>query len=464
MRFKSCAGLDYELNNFVVVELRCGKPEIAFQEKLAFMDTVKRVSDRFKMPKNLLPVTALPGQKTMLKSLRFREDSIREKDIPEAVRWQFKDIEEDVLVRHCITGRNVFGSWLVVAAAAPQKQIDALANKVFRFGFKEEPVIDLRVLALWRGVKYFRPENGDTAMIVLEESPSGARIVAGRDCLEFAREIVGNNIEFEIRRTITHYKQEFTNKADILVVGEDLPENVVAIGMAIYPFVKPGVDFLSGGKRSIALSKGTLPTKKNLLAIGGTALVWLAIVTGPWAVSSWWSVQATIMENRMVSIRPALAQVDAIMKQTQTIQQWNAVLESFTPLPTTLKINDLRYALPDGCWLTVLETEGQQGQEAQNKQPAQQKPAGQNDVQQNTVTLPPAPSGFKIEGYSNSVNAIAAYRDNLSKLPWTMNPKVVSVAADETLGAYKFILSVGVKGGTVSNADTVRSDTGKPVS
>nr|WP_279233419.1 PilN domain-containing protein [Desulfofundulus thermobenzoicus] len=167
----------------------------------------------------------------------------------------------------------------------------------------------------------------------------------------------------------------------------------------------------------------------------------------------------------MIGLRPALAQSDAITNQTQTIQQWNAVLESFTPLPTTFELDDLRYAIPKECWLTALETMGQQVQAqaapVQQGQSAQQSPPGQNNTQQNAATLPPAPAGFKIEGYSTSVSAIAAFRDNLSKLPWATNPKIVTVVTDNNLDAYKFTLSVGVKGGTVLSA--VNQDTGNPV-
>ncbi|TEB04728.1 Fimbrial assembly protein (PilN) [Pelotomaculum schinkii] len=483
---KACVGIDYELNDFVVMELRGGKPEIVFQERMAFMDTVKRVADRFKMPRNLLPVTALPGRETMLKALRLPE-KLREKDIPGTVQWQFKDIEEDIYLKHCVTGKTVFGGWLVIAAAVSQKQISALANKVYRFGLNEKPVIDMRVLALWRGARYFHPGNTDTAMVVLEEIPNlGARIVAGKECLEFAREITGDNIEFEIRRTITHYKQEFTDKADVLVVGEDIPGNTAAVGMSLYPFAKPGVDFSPGSKRKVILSKTpVLPSRKSLLTVAGAALIWLGLVTSPWAAGNWWSARTTAIESEMIGLRPALAQADTIMKQTQTVQQWNAVLESFSPLPTVFELDDLRYAIPSDCWLTALETVGQQTQSVQNQQgqnqneqgvpnqqgqptldlqsqSAQPRPTGQSNEQHNAVALPPAPAGFKIEGYSNEVNTIAAFRDNLSKLPWTANPKIVSVTTDNTLGAYKFALSVGVKGGPVLSADTVRSNTDKP--
>ncbi|MCL6478536.1 MAG: PilN domain-containing protein [Peptococcaceae bacterium] len=453
-RIRHCIGLDFDFNNVVVNEMAGSDPEFLLRENLPFMDSVERIAGKVKMPKNILPVTCLSGDGIMLKSLRLPGE-VKEKEIGEAVRWQFKELDENMLLRYSVTGKSRFNNWLVVAAAVPKQVLDDISNKVVKFGLDEPCAIDLRVLALWRAAKHFRPEESDTALIVLEEGAGGARVVAGRETLELAREISGDNVEFEIRRTIAHYRSEFTDRVEILTVGNELPEDAAAMGMALYPVLSPKVNFLSG-REKVQLIKRALPSRKILKTVAGAAVLWLCLTASPWLAAGWWDVKASAVGKDILNLKPALVKSDSIAARTAMVQEWCDVLKSFRPLSASFELDDMRYAIPKNCWLTDIQLVGEASAGKQDKssqvkgQPQTANTQAPATGQQ--VSLPPPPAGYKITGYSIDVNSVAAFRDNLSKLPWTTKTSIIEITSDSKLGAYKFTVNIITTKGASENA------------
>lgn len=452
---KQSIGIDYETKNIIIME----DGKVVHEERLPFIDDIRRI--KVKLAKGIIPVCAVTN--VLLKPLKLHQE-IKLRDIPESVKWQFRDMDDNLMVRHCITGKTVNNWWLVITGAVAPKMVEQLTNKIIKFGLDNPCVVDLRIFALWRGVKHLHP-NSD-ALLAIEETSAGARVVAGRNNLEFAREISGDNIDFEIQSTINHYKAEFTDQVEVITVGRELPENITALGMALYPFVTPGVNYNGVSKAQAVLSREVLElfglTKKRLLIYGGLFLIWLGLIFTPCLAAWWLNSKASAIQRDIVGLSTSMSESNSITKEISTINKWCQVLQSFNPLQTSLQLDDLRYALPQGVWMTQLRSIDPIDIPQQVNKPVvvnkpDQIPAevkqvptvqAQSNSSETPVKLPSLPGGFQISGYAaDSVN-IAAARDNFSKLPWVENARVVSIEYKDSV--YEYIITITAKRG-ISN-------------
>lgn len=407
---KACIGIDYEFNSVVVaksMDKHNTDIDLIVRESLPFMDTVRRID--YVPDEKTLAVSGLSGQDVIIKPIKF-PGKTKARDITDGV----KNIFQDTKPRYVQVGRGD-DSTLVIAASAPDAAVNRLTGQISRFGLECPCAVDLRVLALWRGAKYFDPSP--SARIIIEETPGGARIVAGRETLEFAREINGDNLEFGLRQSIASYKSDFTDRAEIFIVGEQLPADLAAVGMSLFPFMEPKLDFASANKKGIRWNK-------KLILAG--AMVWLLIISAPWAMAHYWDSQSQAVQKNLTTLTPSLVQANKLAQKTKDIQSWTSILKSFRPTEVSLEINDIRYALPQNAWLTGIESTGSKAQS----------------------TLPSAITGFDLTGYADSMDSIAAFRDNLSVIPWVQNSQLVSSSWDKEIQSYKFdILIQG--GGTI---------------
>lgn len=460
---KQSIGIDYDTKNIVIIE----DGKVAHEERLPFIDDIRRI--RVKLAKGIIPVCAVTN--VLLKPLKLHSD-IKLRDIPESVKWQFRDMDDNFIVHHCITGKTVNNWWLVITGAVAPKMVEQLTNKTIKFGLDNPCVVDLRIFALWRGVKHLHP-NSENALLAIEETSAGARVVAGRNNLEFAREISGDNMDFEIQSTINHYKAEFTDQVEVVNVGRELPENIAALGMALYPFVTPGVNYNGVSKARAVLSRDVLElfglTKRRLLLYGGLFLVWLGLIFSPCLASWWFNNKISAIHRDIAGLNTSLAESNSIAKEINTIDKWCLVLQSFKPLQTSLQLDDLRYALPQGVWITGLKsTEStvipQQANKpvdkpvdvnnpdhipAEAKQvPTVQTQQTQSNSSEIQTKLPALPGGFQINGYAADSVSIAAARDNFSKLPWVENARVASMEYKDSV--YEYTITIATKRGILN--------------
>lgn len=500
---KWCVGVDTASGWVAVSKLNGDVPEIVVQDKIPVGGHIRQILRGKALPPEI-PAVAAISVPAVLRSLKFPGE-LGEKEIAEAVRWQpqFRDLTEDFIVRHAVTGKTNFGNWLVVAAAVDRKTIDEDAARAAKIGGEDLYALDLRVLCLWRAAKHMR-QHSPRAIVVIEETPSAIHVAAGRECLEFVREIEAGqgDLEFEIKRTVAHYMSEFTNDVEILVVGKDIPEGLAAVGMALYPYMTPGVNFIEGKARQRAVAPDTQGKKRTpgakTFLISGICAAYILAGAFPWALSGWWGREADRAEAQTFRLRPVAAEVDRIAAERATLEEWCSVVESFAPKVMSAYIDDVRYAIPEKCWLTAIETlyrnpqqqqqqkaggsgpvgerreqEGEAQKEAQaEQQKSQQGPNTQNEAgieqqkgQQGSneagsqppeetkpqeatpLQIPTGPPGLRLGGYSLDVGSVGVFRDNLGRLPWVEKAVILVAEEDTNVGAYRFDILVVVKEG-----------------
>lgn len=383
---------------------------------------------------------AVGGPQVFLRVLDLPGDLDRQA-VAEAVKWQVAEVMSDRLTRHAVTGK-IGDQWCVLVGSVPSE-----------VGRQKAAVLDLRVAALWRGVLHFLGEL-DAPVAVIEVSPSGGRVVAGKDFLAFAREIGGDQ-EAELQRTLLYCRSRLGEGLRVFRVGEDLPEETVAVGLALRN-TEPRFNFLVKERPSltgIAVSGRTV----RLLA----AAFVLALL--PHAAAFAYKMQAAEYTKKADLLAPQAQRCAALRAERQKYEDWIAIVRAFSTSPAWPLMEDLRQAVPASCWLTSAVAEpapktaqgvpqpapqgNQQAQPTNTNQPPQQSgqpatPASQNGQ---NASLPDRAGKLTLEGYSKDAASVGLFKDNLEALPWCGGVSSLSLKWDDKVGAFSFKLTAAVK-------------------
>jgi hypothetical protein len=463
-----CAGLDLETGRAVLIRNSPAGPEIIARAEVEPRpnpgDTALALLEGLDAP-NAPVVVGLAGEGVMVKTLRL-PGSIKPGDLSEAVRWQFTDAPEGSIVRFAVLGQSPGGQYEVLAAAAPETLVKEKAVPLRDAGARLLAA-DLRVCALWRAAKFLAGKE-ERPLSAVEVSPSGGRVACGRDRLEFAREITGENLEFEVRRTLGYYQSQY-GAGEVAVVRFGPSEDVedarfaAALGLALWPFAEPKLDFLSKKMRKarrIPEGASVFPGVKVWAVAVGVFLV-LAV---PYIYALACGVQARSLEREAAALAPKAAEVQKVRAERQKFEEWIGIVESFDPVPLAPILSDVRYAAPSKVWLTGLElapekdessalrkvqkdpavNTGGENPEETLKQNGQPKPAA---GQIRESELPLRPSRARVEGFSLDAASVGLFRDNLTALPWCERVESLKVEYDEKASAYRFEMTARVKGG-----------------
>lgn|GEM_PF-4407207 len=406
-------------------------------------------------------VLALGGPQVFLRTMRLPGDLDR-KAIAEAVKWQLADVVPDRVVRHSVTGK-INDHWCVVVGGVPKD-----ATRGLRAG-----ALDLRVAALWRGAVHFLGEPGGP-VVVVEQTPSGYRVVGGRGFLEFAREIAGDS-DAELQRTLLYCRSELGEDLKTLYVGQELPEETVAVGLALHYYAEPRFNFLVKERAALAGISGIAAGKRFLkIAAAGTVLALL-----PHVAAYGYRVQAAEYARRADALAPQVKKYASLKAEREKYEDWAAIVESFATSPAWPIMEDIRHAVPERCWLTSVKTERPSqpvtqgrpstaatadkssgtGQGGGTEKPGGTGQAGGGEAPGGTAQgtqakkapaqaaqqLPDRPSGITVEGYSMDAASVGLLRDNLEALPWCGGVAAVSAKWDDQMGAYSFKVAVTVR-------------------
>lgn len=455
-----CAGLDLEAGRAVLVRSGSAGPEVAAravtEPRPSPGDTAAVLLEELGAP-DAPVVVDLAGEGVMVKSLRLPAD-IGESGIPEAVRWQFAEVlEGSSLVRHVALGQSPDGQHEVLAAAVPEALVEGKVAPLRAAGVRLLAA-DLRACALWRAAELLSGREGK-ALGAVEVSPSGARVACGRGRLEFVREIAGENLEFEVRRTLGYYQSQY-GVGEVVVArfgpsgeGEDA-RFAVALGLALWPFAEPRVDLLPKRLRRAKAFGGRQVFRPACLVAGG--VVCAALLLCPLVLGAAWKASARAASAEAARLRPTVAKVEALREEFSRLEEWTRVVSSFQAVSWASAVDDLRYALPEGCWLT--KAEFAPGNPASPGQPAAQPeqppahPASSVGVAPGAglppaAQLPPEPGRLEFSGYAPDVKSVGLFCDNLAALPWVESVRVKRVERDDQWECYAFSGVADLKGG-----------------
>lgn len=425
-------------------------------------------------------VLGLGGERVLVRPLRL-PPALTPDEIREAVKWQLVDLGEGYATSFTVLGRSTQS--IDVLAAAVQEDYLQQYLAPFAVGLRLVAV-DLRVCALWRAVTLTYPAVSESALAVVENTPSGARVLIGREYLEFAREIpAGGNVAFEVRRTLSYYRTQYgADVTRLLLVGvepvpgleaeaatleEGLlgPEYTAALGLALYPFRGPGVNFLPGQAGQVkAGDTSTLLRLPRAAKLAGVAAVFgLAAFAALHGLAAYYAAESRALDHYIIELKPVAEEAARVRAQTLLLKEWTGVVREFikgVPARSTV-LDDVRRALPREAWLTKLELAPAQAA-AGNKPISTGPTAGQNRSNPAAASgrrrpgpeaqLPPVPEWLRAEGYALSVAAVGAFRDNVAVLPHFAAVKVSRVQWDADLGAYAFTVEAKMKGGVPTEA------------
>lgn len=403
-------------------------------------------------------VLGLGGPNVFLRTMRLPGDLDR-KAIAETVKWQLADVVPDRVIRHCVTGK-VNDHWCVVVGGVPKETVHGL----------KAGTLDLRVAALWRGAIHFLGKIEDGPMVIVEQTASGCRVVGGRNFLEFAREITGDS-DAELQRTLLYCRSELGEDLRVLYVGRDLPEETVAVGLALHYHAEPRFNFLV--KEKLMLANLTIGKRFLRFAAVGAVLALL-----PYVVAYGYRIQTSEYVRRINALAPQVEKYAFLKAEREKYEDWIAIVDSFTTSPAWPLMDDIRHAVPTKCWLTSLKTERPAQTPAQRGSPPATAENTSNDIGQNDGTeksgntgqsdsgksgntvqntqvkrvstqtasqLPARASKVVLEGYSLDAASVGLLRDNLEALPWCDGIVSVSVRWDDQIGAYSFKVVAAVK-------------------
>lgn len=425
-------------------------------------------------------VLGLGGERVLVRPLRLPPDLTAD-EIREAVKWQLVDLGERYATSFAVLGRSTQG--VDVLAAAVQEDYLQQYLAPFAAGVRLAAV-DLRVCALWRAVTLTYPAATDGALAVVENAPSGARVVIGREHLEFAREIpAGQNVAFEVRRTLSYYRTQYGAEvtrlllvgvepvpgleAEVATLEEGLlgPEYAAALGLALYLFREPGLNFLPGqvGRVKAGEASTFLRLPRAAKLAGAAVGLGLAAFAALHGLAAYYAAETRALDGYIRELKPAAEEAARVRAEALLLKEWTGLVREFIKdVPArSVALDDVRRALPREAWLTKLELAPAQAA-AGNKPVSTPVAAGQNRNNPAAISgkaqsvppaqLPPAPEWLRAEGYALSVAAVGAFRDNVAALSHFTAVKVNRVQWDADLGAYAFTLEAKVKGGVPTEA------------
>lgn len=379
-------------------------------------------------------VLCLGGPQVFLRMLRLPGELDR-RAVAEAVRWQVAEVVADRVLRHVVTGR-AGDQWCVLVGGVPPAAARGLKCAA----------LDLRAAALWRGAVHLLGGSPGGPVAVVEVSPSGGRVVAGREFLGFAREF-GADSGAELQRTLVYCRSEFGDDLRVLRVGEDLPEETVALGLALHAHLEPRFNFLVRERLNLA---GLAADRRPLRALAAA----LVLASLPHLAAFGYGAQAAEYARRAAALEPQVKKCAALRAEREKYEDWAAIVKAFSVSPAWPLMDDLRKAVPASCWLTAARTAGPQKQQQQGgQQPAQQqqqqKPQAQQKLQpaqqQQQPSLPERAASLEVEGCSLDVASVGLFKDNLEALPWCGGVTSVSVKWDDKAGAFAFKLTAAVR-------------------
>lgn len=449
MTLRQVAGIDIELGIVAVA--------LATRSGISSVEVITRspgagIADLVKVARvpEKATVIGIGGHQVFLRTMKLPGD-LDSKSIAETVKWQLADVVPDRIVRHYVTGK-LNDSWCVIVGGVSRETVREIKTGV----------VDLRVAALWRGATHLVGKENSGPMAIVEHTPSGYRVAAGRGFLEFAREI-SSNAEAELERTLLYCRSELNegDKLRILHVGRELPDETVAIGLALHYHAEPRFNFLVKERTTITWLADVATGKRfwKVVAVG-TALALL-----PYLATYGYRIQTSEYKKRTAAMITEVKKYETLKAEREKYEDWIAIVESFATSPAWPIINDMRYAVPSKCWLTSLKTErpqknttpekpsssggaedmdsgsGQVGGSGNSSQSVQIKKTSSRTTQQ----IPDRPSSIIVEGYSLDVTSVGLLRDNLEALPWCGGITEVSVKLDEQVNAYSFRISMTVK-------------------
>lgn len=370
-------------------------------------------------------VLGVGGSQTFLRVLDLPGDLDR-RAVAEAVKWQIAEAVGDRLTRHAIAGK-LNGQWCVLVGSLP---LEAARRKA--------AALDLRAAALWRGAVHFlgKPE---VPIAVVEVSSSGGRVAAGKEFLSFARELGGEQ-EVELQRTLLYCRSRLGEDLRVFHVGEDLPEEIVAVGLALHRHLEPRFNFLVRERPSLA---GLAVSKRAIRGL--TAACVLAFL--PHLAAFGYKTQAAEYARKTDLLASQAQKCAALRTERQKYEDWTAIVQAFSTSPAWPLMEDLRQATPVFCWLTSAVTEAEQPQQA--AQPPQgrkaQQPAQGKQAQKKQVPLPERTAKLLLEGYSKDAASVGLFEDNLEALPWCGGVSDAAAEWDDETDAYHFELAAAVK-------------------
>lgn len=471
-----CIGLDIETGRAVLVRNSPDRPEVVRKAEVEPrpdpVDTTLALLEGLGSP-DVPVVVGLAGENVMVKILRLPKN-IKQGDLFEAVRWQFADAPEGSVVRSVMLGEipGGVGTSLpvdneVLAAAMPEVLVKERVVLLRDAGVRLLAA-DLRVCALWRAAKFLAGQE-ERSLAAVEVTSSGARVACGRGGkLKFAREITGENLEFEVRRTLGYYQSQYS-AGEVAVVRFGPSEEVedarfaAALGLALWPFTEPKLDFLPKKMRKTRrIPEGTslFPGIKVWAAVAGVFLV----LAAPCVYALACGFQARSLEREAAALAPKVAEVQKVRAERQKFEKWIGIVESFNSAPLAPILGDVRYATPLKVWLTGLELTPEQSKSSAPRKPPQKdsatgidrkssekspKQSGQLKPatgQSQEPELPLEPSWVRLEGFSLDAASVGLFRDNLAALPWCEGVESLKVEYDDKTGAYRFELTARVKG------------------
>ncbi|MGB9804843.1 hypothetical protein, partial [Desulfofundulus sp.] len=387
-------------------------------------------------------------------------------EVAGAVRWELDALlseqgeSKQYIIRHAVTGRQE-GQLNILAAAVSEEMLrEKLSALVKRIKLS---AVDLRACALWRVALHSELRPAEGALAVIETIPSGARIVAGSDYLQFVREIpFGEAVDLEVRRTLNFYQSQYDTRITRVLTagsgavpglkmeavaaageppgqvgGSGLPwgsEYATALGLALYYTYEPRVDMLPPGLR-VKRFELHLPTGGRLWL--AAAVAGLFLLTVPPVLMLYARFSERALDRELTRLKPVVQEVQRTRSESRRLEEWLNVVRTFTsavPLRSVI-LERLSYALPADAWLTGVDM----------GLPDQQAVAGSGKNPGGKI--PPAPEKIYVEGYCLSASSVGAYRDRLAGLPYFTVVRVIKIELDEKTGAYKFAIEAWLKVG-----------------
>ncbi|MGB9887080.1 MAG: hypothetical protein ACPLRW_08790 [Moorellales bacterium] len=386
------------------------------------------------------------GPQVFLRAMKLPGDL----DLPavaETVRWQVSDAAPDREIRHAVTGR-LSGQWCVLVGGVPKEAARGVPAGV----------LDLRVAALWRGAVYLLPREERAALTVVERSPSGWRVVAGREFPEFARE-VSADAEAEAQRTLLYLRAEMGEGLRIAEVGRDLPVETAAVGLALWRAVEPRFNFLVRERRALL----RIPAGRYLAALAAAGAIAAAL---PYGAAQAYRVQAAAYVQRAEALAPDAAKADSLRAEREKLEDWAAIARAFSASPSWPLMEDLRRAAPEKVWYVSVragpeespsavarpsgtaQAAGDEVSAAARLSGTRQAAGGQaasGRGRQVQPQLPERAAVLTLEGYSLDAASVGLLRDNLEALPWCAGVRSLRAEWDEEAGAFAFRIVAGIR-------------------
>lgn len=363
-------------------------------------------------------VTGVDGEGVIYKNVIFPKN-IGDKELKEAVRFQFLDLDSSEYVMECIkTGFQTGEDESYICVGVPKELIrEAIGGSENIY-----TGLDLEPVAFWRGFNLRNPGVKKPLMIVARRKDKIV-IVAGRERLEFVRVayLGALGVESEVKRTADYYRRAFNAvSTEVAEVGDEDYVKCVLTGYSGACEDSGFVNLLSKGYRR--KKRITLGVKEGWFIWGA---VFLAVVfAGILGAGFFYQGRANLIEEGVAEKKRMIGSLEKYSKEAKEYRDEIGMIKGFKVESYIGVVDDIRKSVPEDVVITELEIGGDLSEGA-----------GMYKVR--TVRL---------EGESLSVSSLGVFIDRLNSLGYVEEASLVDgVGYKEDLGVYSFGVRLSIR-------------------